>query len=61
MKVQLTDCCLTVVFDAEPELVVETGDVDPLTGEEVGWPGPRVYWSNGLVTDGAFQTIEVPT
>ena len=46
------DCCLEVAFRAEPVLIVDDGEIDPFTGEEVGWPSPRIYWSNGVVTDG---------
>lgn len=46
------DCCLEVAFRAEPVLIVGDGEIDPFTGEEVGWPSPRIYWSNGVVTDG---------
>lgn len=46
------DCCLEVAVDAEPVLVIQDGELDPFTDDEVGWPSPRVYWSNGTVTDG---------
>lgn len=52
--IEFTDCCLTVAFDAKPLLVIEGDEVDPFTGEGVGWPSPRTYWSNGLVTDGEW-------
>lgn len=52
----LADCCLEVIFDAEPDLILETGDTDPFTGEEISWPNPRVYWSNGAITDGTWTT-----
>jgi hypothetical protein len=54
----LDDCCLEVAFVADPVLVVDDGEVDPFTGEVIGWPYPRVYWSNGVVTDGAWRTDE---
>lgn len=50
-----TDCCLTMAFRATPVLTVDDGEVDPFTGEEVGWPFPRIYWSNGVVTDGLVE------
>lgn len=57
----LADCCLEVAFDAEPELVLQSGDTDPFTGAEVGWPYPVVYWSNGAVTAGSYaQSEETP-
>jgi len=55
MTKSLADCCLKVIFDADPELILEAGDIDPFTGEEIGWPNPRVYWSNGVVTDGTWD------
>jgi hypothetical protein len=53
MTYALEDCCVYVVLDADKELVLEEGDVDPFSGEEVGWPAPRIYWSNGTITEGA--------
>lgn len=51
----IDDCCVQVHIAAEPVLVLAGGDVDPFTGEEVGWPFPVVYWSNGTVTAGAYE------
>lgn len=42
-------------MDAEPILVLGDGETDPLTGEEILWPYPRTYWSNGVVTDGVWK------
>lgn len=52
------DCCVAVAFTADPVLVVDDGEVDPFTGEKIGWPYPRVYWSNGVVTDGQWRVDE---
>jgi len=52
----LDDCCLHVVIvGAVPVLTLEDGDTDPFTGEMVMWPSPRVYWSNGTITDGYVE------
>lgn len=58
MNVLIADCCVDVCMDAEPLLEVAQGDVDPFTGEEVVWPAPRVYWSNGAITDGHWTRDE---
>lgn len=52
-----SDCCLEVCIppDAVPALTLNEDDVDPFTGETIMWPSPRVYWSNGTITDGAAQ------
>lgn len=54
MAAYLSDCCLEVVVpdDVAPVLRIEDGEVDPFTGEEVGWPAPVIYWSNGTITAG---------
>lgn len=51
----LEDCCLAVIVDAVPVMRLEDGDFDPFTGEEVGWPSPVIYWSNGTITAGSVE------
>lgn len=50
----LRDCCVEVLLpdDVTADLVLWDGDVDPFTGEEVMWPQPLVYWSNGTISRG---------
>lgn len=55
--VTLEDCCITVTMDAYPLLTLDAGDTDPFTGQEIGWPAPRVYWSNGVITDGRSNHV----
>jgi hypothetical protein len=50
----LEDCCLKVAFDAEPVLQLEEDDIDPFSGETVGYGG-LTYWSNGVVTEGYWE------
>lgn len=56
----LDDCCLHVTLPdgVEPALVLWSDDVDPFTGDEIGWPEPRVYWSNGTITEGWVEGIK---
>lgn len=49
------DCCVAVAFTADPVLTIGEDELDPFTGETVAWPYPRVYWSNGVVTDGQWR------
>ena len=55
MKASISDCCVKVAFDADILLVISEGEFDPIANEEIGWPFPRVYWSNGLVSDGVWN------
>lgn len=48
----LEDCCLAVVVPSTPLLRIEADEIDPFTGEEVGWPAPVIYWANGTITAG---------
>lgn len=55
--VTLDDCCLEVLLPpgTVPLLTLGADEVDPFTGEEIAWPLPRVYWSNGVITDGSWR------
>lgn len=56
------DCCLNVVLpaDAHPVLILED-EIDPFTGEEAGgYPAPRIYWSNGTITEGYLDDMGQP-
>lgn len=55
---QIDDCCVLFVVVGEPVLELNEGDTDPFTGETIGWPFPRVYWSNGSITDGHYTPVE---
>lgn len=60
--VVLDDCCLTVCLPpgVAPTLTLGADEIDPFTGEEIGWPLPRIYWSNGVITDGSWRPAEAP-
>lgn len=56
----LDDCCLAVWLPpgVVPLLTVPQDEVDPIAGDEMIWPAPRTYWSNGTITDGASYPVE---
>lgn len=55
----MADCCVEIFIPAEvePVLTIDTDDIDPFTGETMIWPSPRIYWSNGMITDGNVSEI----
>lgn len=54
----MNDCCIEIIFSAEPVLVIGEGDVDPFTGVEGNDYSPITYWSNGNITQGHYEEIE---
>lgn len=52
-RVRGEDCCLEVEFDAELVHAAAQGEVDAwapaeVDRDEVVWPAPVTYWSNGV-------------